>query len=191
MENNRRFLEVIRKNAVRMGLLVNDISELSTIEAGKIKVVKEQVDLYALVAEMLASLSAAAAERDVRLVNKVPQGSLVFVDPGRLEQMLTNLFENAIKFNRRNGTVTVEFESGSPSDILTVADTGEGISKEHRQRIFERFYRVDKARSREVGGTGLGLAIVKHLARLHDGEVSVSSEVGKGSSFNISLPHPD
>ena len=101
--------------------------------------------------------------------------------------MLINLIDNAIKFNREGGKVTVKFEHSTRDQILVV-DTGEGIPAQYLDRLFERFYRVDRARSREVGGTGLGLAIVKHLARAHGGEVSVSSELGKGSTFMIELP---
>jgi two-component system phosphate regulon sensor histidine kinase PhoR len=106
----------------------------------------------------------------------------------RLEQMLTNLIDNAVKFNRESGSVTVSFARNDARDLINVADTGEGISNEHLQRIFERFYRTDRARSREIGGTGLGLAIVKHLARLHGGEISVASNLGKGTVFSIELP---
>ena len=102
--------------------------------------------------------------------------------------MLTNLIDNAIKFNREGGSVIVTHERSSVSDIITVTDSGEGISLEHQQRIFERFYRTDRARSREIGGTGLGLAIVKHLARLHGGEVSVRSTPNEGSTFSVELP---
>ena len=102
--------------------------------------------------------------------------------------MLTNLIDNAVKFNHENGIVTVELVLREGKDVISVSDTGEGISGDHLQRIFERFYRTDRARSREIGGTGLGLAIVKHLARLHGGEVSVVSTLGKGSTFSIELP---
>ncbi len=114
----------------------------------------------------------------------------VFADARRLEQMLTNLVENAIKFTREDGKVTIRFESGGLSgrDYIIVEDTGEGIPAQHLERLFERFYRVDRARSRELGGTGLGLAIVKHLARAHGGEVTVTSAVGNGSTFTIELP---
>jgi len=111
----------------------------------------------------------------------------VFADPRRLEQMLTNLIDNAIKFNREAGKVTVSFERSARDQIL-IADTGEGIPAQYLDRLFERFYRVDRARSRDMGGTGLGLAIVKHLARAHGGEVTVTSELGKGSIFTIELP---
>jgi two-component system phosphate regulon sensor histidine kinase PhoR len=112
----------------------------------------------------------------------------VFADPFRLMQMLTNLIDNAIKFNRDGGTVTISSEHGD-RDRICVADTGEGIAGQHLDRLFERFYRVDRARSRDLGGTGLGLAIVKHLARAHGGEVAVSSRVGEGTQFTIDLPH--
>ena len=189
--NNRRFLDVIRKNAERMHLLINDISELSSIEAGKVKVDSKQVEVHFLVSDILTNLSAVAGKRKITLVNDVPENAICVADPVRLEQMLTNLIDNAIKFNRAEGTVTVEFHAGPLEDVISVSDTGEGILKERQERIFERFYRIDKARSREVGGTGLGLAIVKHLARLHGGEVSVSSVVGEGTTFRIALPRPE
>jgi len=140
------------------------------------------------VQDVLNSLSAKAAEREVKLINQVPAGALISADIVRLEQMLVNLIDNAIKFNRSAGTVTVSFENVAGRDRISVADTGEGILPEHLKRIFERFYRADRARSREVGGTGLGLAIVKHLARLHGGEVSVNSALGSGTTFTIDLP---
>jgi two-component system phosphate regulon sensor histidine kinase PhoR len=119
----------------------------------------------------------------------VEEGVLVFADHRRLEQMLTNLMDNAVKFNREGGSVTVTYERGE-KDRIRISDTGDGIAPEHIARIFERFYRIDRARSREMGGTGLGLAIVKHLGRLHGGEVSVESEIGEGSTFVIDLPRP-
>jgi two-component system phosphate regulon sensor histidine kinase PhoR len=112
---------------------------------------------------------------------------MVFADAHRLEQMLTNLIDNAIKFNREHGAVTIKHERAA-RDVVSVTDTGEGIPAEHVARIFERFYRIDRARSRDMGGTGLGLAIVKHLALAHGGEVSVHSTPGQGSTFLIELP---
>jgi two-component system phosphate regulon sensor histidine kinase PhoR len=102
--------------------------------------------------------------------------------------MLTNLIDNAIKFNRDNGSVAINCKRLGQVDIISVADTGEGISPEHQERIFERLYRADRGRTRDIGGTGLGLAIVKHLARLHGGEISVRSELGRGTTFSIELP---
>jgi two-component system phosphate regulon sensor histidine kinase PhoR len=186
-ENNLRFLGVIRKNAERMHRLIDDILELSSIEAGKINVEPKQVNLSKMIEEVFMNLAGRARERKIKLKNEVAADVLVYADAIRLEQMLTNLVDNAVKFNRENGCVRISHRQNETHDLISVEDAGEGISSEHLGRIFERFYRTDKARSREIGGTGLGLAIVKHLARLHGGEVSVTSTVGKGSIFTIEL----
>jgi two-component system phosphate regulon sensor histidine kinase PhoR len=186
-ENNRRFLGVIRKNAERMHRLIDDILELSSIEAGKITVEPKPTNLSKMIEEVFTNLAGKARERKIKLKNEVSGDVSVFADANRLEQMLTNLVDNAVKFNRESGCVRISHERGETHDLISVEDMGEGISGEHLGRIFERFYRTDKARSREIGGTGLGLAIVKHLARLHGGEVSVASTVGKGSVFTIEL----
>lgn len=187
-EHNRRFLSVIRKNAERMHRLIDDISELSMIESGTIKIKLQRRNLHSVVEEVFTNLSAKAFERKIKLANDVNENATVCADVVRLEQMLTNLIDNAIKFNGEAGSVTVRHSQTDTKDIISVTDTGEGISGDHLERIFERFYRTDRARSREIGGTGLGLAIVKHLARLHNGEVSVRSALGKGSTFVIELP---
>jgi two-component system phosphate regulon sensor histidine kinase PhoR len=189
-ESAKHFLTIIRKNAVRMNTLISDIIELSAIESGNVKVRAEQVALSPLVTEVISFLAAQAEARKVTVVNEVTADAIVFADARRLEQMLTNLIDNAIKFNREGGKVTVKFERSSRDQIM-IEDIGEGIPAQYLDRLFERFYRVDRARSREVGGTGLGLAIVKHLARAHGGEASVTSEVGKGSTFIIELPRND
>ncbi|MBA2732789.1 MAG: ATP-binding protein [Acidobacteria bacterium] len=185
--SNRRFLSIIRKNAERMHNLIDDILELSAIEAGMVRVEAEPVRLHSLVNDVLTALASHADERRVKLSNEVPSNVVVFADGHRLEQMVTNLVHNAIKFNRENGSVRIRHERRA-RDRIIVTDTGDGISPEHSKRIFERFYRVDRARSREMGGTGLGLAIVKHLALAHNGEVSVESTLGEGSTFIIELP---
>jgi len=200
-ENNARFLGVIRKNAERMHRLIDDILELSSIESGGVSLDVKRVDLFDLVEEIFTNLSGKARERAIELTNEVARETMVFADRVRLEQMLTNLIDNAVKFNADNGRVVVrhtqtgssddeaeQANDGGNKDVISVSDTGEGISAEHLQRIFERFYRADRARSREIGGTGLGLAIVKHLARLHDGEISVQSKIGKGTTFSLELP---
>ncbi len=187
-ENNTHFLNVIRRNAERMHSLIADILELSLIESGEVTVEIREIKLHAAVQDVLTALSAKAKERNIKLKNEVPQKAVISADLVRLEQMLTNLVDNAIKFNRQGGKVTVAFEEGDGRSVISVSDTGEGILPEHSQRIFERFYRADRARSREIGGTGLGLAIVKHLARLHGGEVFVNSVLGTGTTFRIELP---
>ncbi len=189
-----RFLSIIRKNASRMHGLIDDILELSAIEAGNVPVNAEMIELRPIVNDVIASVASIADAQGISLINATPNEASVFADARRVEQMLTNLLENAIKFNRPGGQVIVQFEPGSRDeatgtrDKILVKDTGEGIPAQHLDRLFERFYRVDRARSREMGGTGLGLAIVKHLARAHGGEVTVASELGKGSTFTIELP---
>jgi two-component system phosphate regulon sensor histidine kinase PhoR len=153
--------------------------------------------------DVVSSLSASADAKRVSVINAVADDATVYADAHRLEQMLTNLVDNAIKFNRDDGQVTIKYERlpeeqsgaghpssviGRQSDRIIVEDTGEGIPSQHLERLFERFYRVDRARSREMGGTGLGLAIVKHLALAHEGEVTVTSQLGKGTTFTIELP---
>ena len=187
-ENNRRFLSIIQKNAERMQHLIQDISELSSIEAGKIKIVLQPIILRDLVSNLVVSLKSEALDRSVDLLNRVDPDFEVYADRFRLEQMLTNLIDNAIKFNKESGTVTVSSRLDRQYVHIIVSDTGDGISETHIPRVFERLYRGDRARSRDVGGTGLGLAIVKHLVRLHSGEVTVESVVGQGSTFTISLP---
>lgn len=187
-ENNRRFLSVISKNATRMHNLIDDILELSAIEAGTVSVEPQSVRLRSLVEDVTTALASRAAQRHVTLHNEVAPEAIVYADGRRLEQMLSNLIDNAIKFNREGGSVRVEHDSGERRDRISITDTGDGISPEHIERIFERFYRIDRARSREMGGTGLGLAIVKHLARAHGGEASVHSTFGAGATFIVELP---
>ena len=186
-ESCQRFLSIIRKNASRMQGLIDDILELTAIEGGNVTLRAAPVELHQLVEEVCASLAAKATAQNVTLKNKVEPEVRVYADERRLEQMLTNLIDNAIKFSREHGTVTISHESGT-HDLIMVHDNGDGIPAQHLERLFERFYRVDRARSRDMGGTGLGLAIVKHLALLHGGEVIVTSELGKGSTFTIHLP---
>ncbi len=187
-ENNRRFLNIIRRNAERMNGLIADIAELSLIESGNVSLELRDIKLSQVVDDIFAALGSRSTERSVDLVNSVPPDVNVRADPRRLEQMLTNLVDNAIKFNRENGTVTVSSSDTPGKSLIAVIDTGEGIVPENLQRIFERFYRIDRGRTRNVGGTGLGLAIVKHLVRLHGGDVIVSSTLGRGTIFSLELP---
>ena len=199
-EASQRFLAIIRRNASRMQDLIDDTLELSAIESGNVQVRAESVELAPIVGDVIASLATKASAQGVVVSSTVARDAMVYADARRLEQMLTNLVENAIKFNRENGTVTISYEGDAEAEAneqspaagrrsrIRVQDSGEGIPAQHLERLFERFYRADRARSRELGGTGLGLAIVKHLARAHGGEVTVTSELGKGSIFTIELP---
>lgn len=192
-ENSLRFLNTIHRNASRMRALVNDISELSAIESGATSLTMMKIPLATMIGELFTGLAPRAGKYGVWLENRIETDFYLVADRRRLEQILVNLVDNAIKFNHPGGKVSVsaateETPNGELFHLIKVRDTGPGIASEHLARVFERFYRVDKARSREVGGTGLGLAIVKHLARIHGGEADVRSEVGVGSEFIIRLP---
>ena len=150
----------------------------------------ERLPLQQVINDVFTGLAPRASKHGVWLDNQVAEDFYVTADRRRLEQILINLVDNAIKFNHPGGKVSVKAESdeNNHQQIINVRDTGPGIPAEHLPRVFERFYRVDKARSREAGGTGLGLAIVKHLSRAHGGEAYVTSEVGGGSEFSVKLP---
>jgi two-component system phosphate regulon sensor histidine kinase PhoR len=186
-QDARRFVQIIGRNAGRMRSLIEDIMELSAIESGVLRLDVREVRLGQVVRETFNALASKAEACGVELVSEVGPEATVRADARRLEQMLLNLVENAIKFSRRGGAVRVRHERGG-RDLILVEDSGEGIPAEHLPRIFERFYRVDRARSRELGGTGLGLAIVKHLARAHGGEVNVRSVPNERTTFTIDLP---
>ena len=186
-ESSQRFLSIISKNASRMHGLIDDILELTAIEGGNVQLRVAPVELANLVNEVTSSLTGKASAQGISLVNNVPTEVVVHADARRLERMITNLIDNGIKFGSEGGVVSISYESEA-RDKIVVADNGEGIPAQHLERLFERFYRVDRARSRDMGGTGLGLAIVKHLALLHGGAVTVASELGKGSKFTIYLP---
>ena len=188
-ESSQRFLSIIRKNASRMQGLIDDIHELTSIEGGNVQFKPAVVDLSAIANDVIASLAAKAEPHGVALKSEIVPGTKVYADARRLDQMLTNLVDNGIKFGREKGIVTISHDRNG-RDKIHVEDNGDGIPGQHLERLFERFYRVDRARSRDMGGTGLGLAIVKHLALLHGGEVTVVSELGKGTTFTIHLPHP-
>jgi two-component system phosphate regulon sensor histidine kinase PhoR len=188
-ENRLRFLAIIQKHAVRMQALVRDITDLSMIESGEISLRIEVHDLHQMVDEVFTLASVRAEQMGVSLRNRVPRGFKIYADRYRLEQILSNLVDNAVKFNVRGGEVEISVDPGSEgASVIRVVDTGHGIPAADLERVFERFYRADRSRSREVGGSGLGLAIVKHLARVHGGTASVESELGRGSTFTITLP---
>lgn len=187
-ENKMHFLGIIHRNAERMHSLIADILELSMIESGNVSVNIRDIKPANIVSEVFSSLASKAEGREVSLTNQIPENAVISADSIRFEQMITNLVDNAIKFNRRGGAVTVGYEQRGQKDVISVTDTGEGIMPDHLPRIFERFYRTDRARSRDLGGTGLGLAIVKHLSKLHGGEAFVESEMTRGTTFRIEFP---
>jgi two-component system phosphate regulon sensor histidine kinase PhoR len=183
-----RFLRIIERNADRLDLLIQDLLTISALEAGRVKLNLQPVELRPVVEKVLGDLKPPADNKRVTLVNQVPELTAT-ADANRLEQVLANLVDNAIKYGRTQGTVTVGGRRADDGKIeIFVQDDGPGIPPESLERVFERFYRVDKARSREQGGTGLGLSIVKHIVQNHGGKVWVKSELGKGAAFFFTLP---
>ena len=183
-----RFLKIIERNANRLDLLIQDLLTISALESERIKLHLQPVELRTLVDKVLNFLHTKAENKNVRLANEVPE-LIANADANRLDQVLANLVDNAIKYGRAEGHVTVGGNKGADGLLeIFVRDDGPGIPPEALNRVFERFYRVDKARSRDQGGTGLGLSIVKHIVQAHGGEVRVESEPGKGATFFFTLP---
>jgi two-component system phosphate regulon sensor histidine kinase PhoR len=193
-----KFLDIILKQSDRLNLIIEDLLELSKIESGQITLKAEPLELQAVVDRTLSMIKPIADRKRHRLVTALdPSLPSIAGDEDRLVQVLTNLLDNAVKYTPAGGTITVgataALSSGSAeqparSIDLSVADTGIGIPEGDRPRVFERFYRVDKARSRELGGTGLGLAIVKHIVEGHGGQVWVEANHPHGSRFVVRLP---
>jgi len=184
-----RFVDIIDRNAQRLQSLVEDMLELSKLESNEFKLKRERVELGSVVPIVLALFRERAEKKGVRLAAELPREATAVVGDARaLEHVLLNLVDNAVKYCPRGTRVVVRASSQGDRVKLIVSDDGPGISAEHLPRVFERFYRVDAGRSRELGGTGLGLSIVKHMVEAMRGRVSVESEVGRGSTFTVSLP---
>lgn len=178
------FSERIYKEARRLITLVEDIIKLSKLDEESVELEKEEVDLYDLTREIVSRLAPQAAQKNIHM--EVTGEPVIYKGIRQiLDEMVYNICENAIKYNNDNGRVTVWVGSTLSGPKISVADTGIGIPKEHQERIFERFYRVDKSHSKERGGTGLGLSIVKHGAILHGAKVNVESDEGKGTRMEI------
>ncbi len=189
-EHARRFLEIAFRHTERLGRLLNDLTDLSNIELGKVSLRLQPVSLLDVVDSVLAIIKPKAEAGDVTLTSDVPRDlPLVRADHDRLAQILINLVDNAVKYTPPGGQVTVRCQTQEAGMIaVRVADSGLGNPRADLPRVTERFYRVDKARSRELGGTGLGLAIVKHLVLAHGGELAIESELGRGTEVTFTLP---
>ena len=183
-EDMQGFSERIYKEASRMITLVGDIIKLSKLDEGSVELEKENVDLYQMTREIVSRLALQAEKRRIQ-VEVVGEHVECFGIRQILDEMIYNICENAIKYNKENGKVNIWVGNTLNGKKVIVQDTGIGIPKEHQDRIFERFYRVDKSHSRETGGTGLGLSIVKHGALLHNAEIHVESEEGKGTKMEL------
>jgi two-component system phosphate regulon sensor histidine kinase PhoR len=187
-ENSVNFLKIINSHADRLNTLINDLLDLSHMESNEVVLKKERFNLAKLVDELMLGFKSQAKKKQVELESELPKGLEVFGDKSKIEQVITNLINNAIKYNKDKGFIRVYSEQSANEVKIVVEDSGSGIPARDLPRIFERFYRVDKARSRELGGTGLGLSIVKHIIELHSGSVGVESTEGLGSKFFFTLP---
>lgn len=185
-----KFLRTIEKHSNRLAFLIDDLLTISQLESGQAVMNRRPGELHPIAQRVLEDLASKAAARPSRLINEVPTDLRLRADPDRLQQVLFNLVDNAIKYGRPGGEVRVgaTLETRAQSVEIWVADDGAGIPPEALERVFERFFRVDTARSREQGGTGLGLAIVKHIVQAHGGEVRAESEAGRGTTFRVTLP---
>jgi len=188
-ENNRRFLEIIREQSVRLARLTDDLLKLARIEAGRLEL--EMVSLFArdLIQPCVEAARVDAGRKQIALHVEVPAGFPALLgDIHGLREVLQNLLDNAVQYTPPGGSVTVDAQRQGDSAVLSVRDTGIGIPQADRERVFERFYRVDSARSRDSGRTGLGLSIARHIVEAHGGRIWVESEVGSGSAFQFTVP---
>jgi two-component system, OmpR family, phosphate regulon sensor histidine kinase PhoR len=187
-ETTREFLGIIQKNASRMGRLTEDLLALASVESPDYKLAVQPIKASALVQDAIESLGGIVVDSDLELSAAGAPDTAVMADPDAMNQVFGNLVENAMKYGKSGKKIVVGARPREEEVEFFVQDFGSGIASEHLERIFERFYRVDKARSRESGGTGLGLAIVKHIVEAHGGRAWAESELGSGSIFHFTLP---
>jgi two-component system phosphate regulon sensor histidine kinase PhoR len=187
-ETTREFLGIIYKNASRMNRLTEDLLALASVESPDYKLVKQPMRASALVQDAIEALGGIIVDSEVELESAGAPDVQVLADPDALNQVFGNLIENALKYGKSGKRILVGARPHETQVEFFVKDFGPGIPSEHLERIFERFYRVDKARSRDSGGTGLGLAIVKHIVQAHGGRAWAESELGAGAAFHFTLP---
>lgn len=186
-ETQMDFIQIIRRNVDRISNLVSDLLLLSRLESSEPHLSFEKVNLLEVARDIAKLVEKPARDKNIHLKIDIEPDVAVNGDPFLLEQMLINLLDNAVKYTEY-GEVVLKASKDGEKVTIQVKDTGIGIPRSHLTRIFERFYRVDKTRSRDLGGTGLGLSIVKHIVQLHGGDISVESQVGTGTTFTIDLP---
>ena len=188
-ETRNRFLNIIEIEADRLTYLIQDLLILSEIESKNKTIEEEKIDVVESIDQIMNVLSQLAKKKNINIKIDIDQGiPYITGNSGWFKQMLINLIDNSIKYTKEGGSVEISVYDDGKNMYINISDTGIGIDKEHLDRLFERFYRVDKSRNRDIGGTGLGLAIVKHIVLSFDGKISIKSEVGKGTSFFIELP---
>ena len=188
-QESARILEVMERHSERLGLLVEDLLTLAQLESGNSHLQWSDLQLSELFAGVMRDWENNFAKKRLKVIVDLPRDlPIIRADEARLREVLDNLLDNAVKYSREHGDIRLQARGRDDQMVLSVTDNGIGIGKEDLPRIFERFYRVDKARSRELGGTGLGLAIVKHIAQLHGGRVEAESELGRGTTVRVMLP---
>lgn len=189
---NHKYLKKAVKNIDRLSAIVEDLEAISQLETGELKLSLERFDLTRLASDVIETMDIGAKEKNInlRLEKNVDSSIYAKGDIGRIRQVLTNLVTNSIKYGRENGETVIRLKSEDQGVRVEVADNGIGIAKDHLPRLFERFFRVDKSRSRDQGGTGLGLSIVKHILEAHGKSIDVDSEPGKGTIFYFTLDKP-
>jgi len=186
-EEDQQLRRIMSRQLRRLERLVDDLSELSRIESGDLRLERGEIDLKTIVTDLVEDFADRAAEKGLRFV--VTGDSVrIHADATRIQQMFSNLIDNAIKYGGTQSTIDIDVGAANGRAVFRITDHGEGIAPEERERIFRRFYRIDKSRSQEIAGTGLGLAITKHLVLLHRGTIDVESELGRGATFVLTLP---
>ncbi len=187
-DNSRRFLEIIRENAIRLGRMTDDLLRLAQVEAGQLPMQFQPVEVQSVIRPCLETVRLDATAKRLTLdVDCLPSLPRVSGDPGSLQQVVQNLLDNAVRYSPEGGRISIKAAFEGENIVISVSDTGPGIPKTEQERIFERFYRTDSARSRDLGGTGLGLSIARHLAEAHGGKILVRSDVGSGATFTVIL----
>ena len=188
-DESTRILEVMDRHSKRLGQLVDDLLVLAKLESGRSKLQMSEVNLSKLFPDVVHDWEKKFAEKRLKVIVDLPaQPTLVRAEEGRLREVLYNLLDNAVKYSFENGSIRLQVTERDHEVVLSVSDDGIGIAEEDLPRIFERFYRADKARSRALGGTGLGLSIVKHIAQLHGGRAEAESQLGQGTTIRVVLP---
>ncbi len=185
-EKKQEYLQVARRQIQRITRLFEDIKTLQRYEYDESFITKKEFDLKGLIDNVIQVHAPVAEEKKIKISNNIKRNTKVFADPDKIEQVIENLISNALKYTNE-GEISINGEEEAQGLSVSVADTGIGISEEHLSRLFDRFYRTDKARSRDKGGTGLGLSVVKGILKAHNSEINVESEIGKGSTFSFSI----
>jgi two-component system phosphate regulon sensor histidine kinase PhoR len=186
-EEDQQLRRIMSRQLRRLERLVDDLSELSRIESGDLPLERGQIDLRAMISELAEDFADRASEKDLQFAIR-GESVRVVADSMRIQQAFSNLIDNAIKYGGTQSTIDIDIHASNDRAVVRITDHGEGVAPEEKERIFRRFYRVDKSRSQDIAGTGLGLAITKHLVLLHRGTIDVESEPGKGATFVVSLP---